>query len=84
MALSIPASPHGTLFAAMVARRLQGGLLAMMIFLITPLVLVSTQLMIRTFRDGLPVSAASVGVLVAFDLIFLTVSWLVFEWVLEP
>jgi len=87
MALSILGfAAIGTLFAAMVSSsRLQGGLLAMMIFPITlPLVLVSTQLMMRTFRDGLPVSAASVGVLVAFDLIFLTVSWLVFEWVLEP
>jgi len=87
MALSILGfAAVGTLFAAMISSsRLQGGLLAMMIFPITlPLVLVSTQLMMRTFRDGLPVSAASVGVLVAFDLIFLTVSWLVFEWVLEP
>jgi heme exporter protein B len=87
MALSILGfAAVGTLFATMISSsRLQGGLLAMMIFPITlPLVLVSTQLMMRTFRDGLPVSAASVGVLVAFDLIFLTVSWLVFEWVLEP
>jgi heme exporter protein CcmB len=87
MALSILGfAAIGTLFAAMVSSsRLQGGLLAMMIFPITlPLVLVSTQLMMRTFRDGLAPSAASIGVLVAFDLIFLTVSWLVFEWVLEP
>jgi heme exporter protein CcmB len=76
----------GTLFSAVVSSsRLQGGLLAMMIFPITlPLVLVSTQLMVRTFRDGLAPGAGSVGILVAFDLIFLTVSWLVFEWVLEP
>ena len=87
MALSILGfAAVGTLFAAMISStRLQGGLLAMMIFPITlPLVLVSTQLMMRTFRDGLPPSAAAIGVLVAFDLIFLTVSWLVFEWVLEP
>ena len=76
----------GTLFSALVSSsRLQGGLLAMMILPVAlPLVMVSTQLMLRTFRDGLPPSAAAVGVLVAFDLIFLTVSWLVFEWVLEP
>jgi heme exporter protein B len=76
----------GTLFSAMVSSsRLQGGFLAMMIFPITlPLVLVSTQLMMRAFRDGQPVGGGAVGVLVAFDLIFLTVSWLVFEWVLEP
>jgi heme exporter protein CcmB len=87
MALSILGfAAIGTLFAAMVSStRLQGGLLAMMIFPITlPLVLISTQLMMRTFRDGLPPSTSSIGVLVAFDLIFLTVSWLVFEWVLEP
>jgi heme exporter protein B len=76
----------GTLFAAMASStRLQGGLLAMMVFPVTlPLVLVSTQLMTRAFRDGVPPAASAVGVLVAFDVIFLVVSWLVFEWVLEP
>ena len=87
MALSILGfAAIGTLFAAMVSStRLQGGLLAMMIFPITlPLVLVSTQLLMKTFRDGVAPSGSAVGVLVAFDLIFLIVSWLVFEWVLEP
>ena len=87
MALSIVGfAAVGTLFSAMISSsRLQGGFLAMMIFPITlPLVLVSTQLMMRTFRDNLPVSGSAIGVLVAFDLIFLTVSWLVFEWILEP
>ena len=76
----------GTLFSAAVSSsRLQGGLLAMMIFpLALPLVMVSTQLMLRTFRDGLPVDRGAVGVLLAFDLIFVTVSWLFYEWVLEP
>jgi heme exporter protein B len=76
----------GTLFAAVVSStRLQGGLLAMMIFPVAlPLVMVSTQLMLRTFRDGLPPGAGAIGVIVAFDAIFLVVSWLVFEWVLEP
>jgi heme exporter protein CcmB len=76
----------GTLFAAVVSStRLQGGLLAMMIFPVAlPLVMVSTQLMLRTFRDGLPPGAGAIGVIVAFDTIFLVVSWLVFEWVLEP
>jgi hypothetical protein len=46
--------------------------------------MVSTQLMLRTFRDGLPPGADAIGVIVAFDAIFLVVSWLVFEWVLEP
>jgi hypothetical protein len=40
--------------------------------------------MLRTFRDGLPPGAGALGVIVAFDAIFLVVSWLVFEWVLEP
>jgi heme exporter protein B len=87
MALSIIGfAAVGTLFAAMVSStRLQGGLLAMMIFPIAlPLVLCSTQLLMKIFRDGVAPAASAVGVLVAFDLIFLVVSWLVFEWVLEP
>ena len=87
MALSIVGfAAVGTLFAAMVSStRLQGGLLAMMIFPIAlPLVLVSTQLLTKTFRDGVAPGASAVGVLVAFDVIFLVVSWLVFECVLEP
>jgi heme exporter protein CcmB len=76
----------GTLFAAMVSSsRLQGGLLAMMVFPITlPLVMVSTRLLTNAFRDGVAPSPSAVGVIVAFDVIFLIVSWLVFEWVLEP
>jgi heme exporter protein B len=76
----------GTLFAALVSStRLQGGLLAMMAFPVAlPLVIASTQLMIHRFRDGQPIDAGALGILVAFDAIFLTVSWLVFEWVLEP
>ena len=76
----------GTLFSAIVSStRLQGGLLAMMVFPITlPLVIASTQLMIRATRDGVMPGGTGIGILVAFDVIFLTVSWLVFEWVLEP
>lgn len=87
MALSIVGfSAVGTLFSAMVSSsRLQGGLLPMMIFPIAlPLVLMSTQMMLKAFRDGVPPGPASIGVLVAFDLIFLTASWVMFEWVLEP
>jgi len=87
MALSILGfAAVGSLFAAMVSStRLQGGLLAMMVFPVAlPLVLVSTQLLMKTFRDGVAPSWGAVGVLVAFDVIFLVVSWLVFEWVLEP
>ena len=76
----------GTLFASVASSsRLQGGLLAMMIFPITlPLVIASTQMLIHLFRDGIPIGGLGLGVLVAFDAIFLTVSWLVFDWVLEP
>jgi len=87
MALSIIGfAAVGTLFAAMASSmRLQGGFLAMMIFPITlPLVLISTQLMMRVFRDGQPPGGGAIGVLVAFDLIFLVVSWLAFDWILEP
>ncbi len=76
----------GTLFAAVVSStRLQGGLLAMMVFPIAlPLVVTSTQLMVKTFRDGVLPGAGGIGIIGAFDAIFLVVSWLVFEWVLEP
>jgi heme exporter protein B len=76
----------GTLFAALVSStRLQGGLLAMMVFPIAlPLVITSTQLMIGQFRDGVPVGGTGLGILIAFDMIFITVSWLAFEWILEP
>jgi len=87
MALSIIGfASIGTLFSAVVSStRLQGGLLAMMLFpIVLPLVITSTQLMLHTFRDGQPASGGAVGVIVAFDVIFMTVSWIVFEWVLEP
>lgn len=76
----------GTLFSAIVSStRLAGGLLAMMVFPVTlPLVVASTQLMIHTFRDGVAIGGSAMGIIVAFDVIFLVVSWLVFEWVLEP
>ena len=57
----------------------------MMIFPISiPLVIASTQLMIHQFRDGVPVGGSGLGILAAFDAIFLTASWLMFELVLEP
>jgi heme exporter protein B len=75
----------GTLFAAVVSSsRLQGGLLALMIFPVTlPLVIVSTQMLASVYRDGAALDLRNLGILVAFDAIFLAVSWLVFEWVLE-
>lgn len=76
----------GTLFAAMVSStRLQGGLLAMMIFPIAlPLVIASTQMLLHAFRDHEPPGMNSMGILIAFDAIFLTASWLVFDLALEP
>ena len=81
----------GTLFAALVSStRLQGGLLALVIFpVILPLVIASTQQMNALFKPGAAEAGNGIGgtgmaVLVAFDAIFLVVSWLVFELVLEP
>jgi heme exporter protein CcmB len=76
----------GTLFAAAVSStRLQGGLLALLIFPLTlPVVITSTQLMRRLFEQGESVVGGGLWLLLAFDLIFLVVSWLVFELVLEP
>ena len=76
----------GTLFAAAVnSTRLQGGLLAILIFPISlPLVITSTQMLLTLFRDGEPLAGTGIAILVAFDAIFLSVSWLVFELVLEP
>jgi heme exporter protein B len=76
----------GTLFSAMVSSsRLQGGLLAMVVFPITlPLVIASTQMTQRLYQGGQTWNGSAFAVLVAFDVIFLVVSWLTFEWVIEP
>jgi heme exporter protein B len=76
----------GTLFSAMVSSsRLQGGLLALLVFPLTlPLVVASTQSLLRVFRDGEAVGGQALAVIVAFDVIFLAASWVLFEWVLEP
>jgi ABC transporter, phosphonate, periplasmic substrate-binding protein len=76
----------GTLFAAAVSStRLQGGLLAMVVFPVSlPLVIASTQMMMRLFGDGEPLSLTGLSVLIAFDSVYLVVSWLVFELILEP
>lgn len=75
----------GTLFAAAVSSsKLQGGLLAMIIFpLSLPLVIAATELMARVFDEGRALGGG-VMVLVAFDVIFLVASWMVFELLLEP
>jgi heme exporter protein CcmB len=76
----------GTLFAAAVSStRFQGGLLAMLVFpLSLPVVIVSTQMMRALFDKGEPLLGAGLATLGAFDIIFLVMSWLVFELVLEP
>jgi heme exporter protein B len=76
----------GTLFSAVVSSsRLAGGLLALVVFpLALPLVISSTQLMLRVFRDGQSLGGSGLAVLLAFDVIFLVASWLLFEVVLEP
>lgn len=76
----------GTLFAALVAStRLQSGLLAITVFPIAlPLVITSTQMLLRVFRDGQTLDAGALGILAAFDVIFVVTSWLIFEQVLEP
>ena len=69
----------GTLFAGLMSSsRLQGGMLAMVIFpLVLPLVIASTKQVAEPGGSGL-------AILLAFDAIFLTASWIVFELVLEP
>ncbi len=76
----------GTLFSAVVSStRLQGGLLALTVFpLALPLVISSTQALLRIFRDGEDMGAQALAVIIAFDVIFLVASWVLFEWVLEP
>jgi len=76
----------GTLFAAAVSSsRLQGGLLAILVFPIClPVVIASTQILIGLFRDGRPLEAEGLGILIAFDAVYLVVSWLAFERIIEP
>ena len=76
----------GTLFAAVVSSsRLQGGLLALVVFPLTlPLVIASTRMMLGLYGEGQPIAGAAFAVLMAFDVVFLVVSWLAFEWVIEP
>lgn len=76
----------GTLFAAIVSStRLQGGLLAMMVFPVClPLVVASTQIMIRLFAQGQDLTGHDLGLLAAFDAVYLVSSWLTFEKILEP
>jgi heme exporter protein CcmB len=76
----------GTLFAAAVSStRLQGGLLALLVFpLSLPVVIISTQMMRALFERNQPLNEMGLATLLAFDVIFLVVSWLVFELVLEP
>ena len=76
----------GTLFsAATSSSRLQGGLLAILVFPIClPLVVTSTKMLVDLFADGQPLDVRGLGILFAFDGVYLVVSWLAFERILEP
>ncbi len=75
----------GTLFAALTSStRLAGGLLAMLVFPITlPVVLISTRVLANLFEHGTSLAGSGLALLIAFDLMFLAASWLVFDVVLE-
>lgn len=76
----------GTLFSAVTsASRLQGGLLAMVVFpLSLPLVITSTQVLAGVMDRGEALDMSGLGLIAVFDVIFLTASWMVFELVVEP
>ena len=76
----------GTLFAAVSSStRLGGGMLAILVFPIClPLVVTSTQMLIRAFRDSQSPGLEGLGILIAFDAVYLVISWLAFELILEP
>ena len=76
----------GTLFAAAVSSSsLQGGLLAVLIFpLSLPVIITSTQTMRTLFGPAGSLNESGIAILIAFDLVFLALSWLAFELVLEP
>lgn len=75
----------GTLLsAAASAARRQSGLLAILVFpLVLPLVIASTQLMLGLSGSG-RAGSGGMGILIAFDAVFLVASWLTFELVIEP
>ena len=76
----------GTLFSAVTgSTRLPGGLLAVVAFVLClPVVLTSTTMLIGLFEENGSFSLQGLGLILAFDAIFLVISWLAFEWVLEP
>ena len=76
----------GTLFSAVTgSTRLPGGLLAVVTFVLClPLVIASTTMLMRLFQENGSFSLQGLGLILAFDAIFLVLSWLAFEWVLEP
>ncbi len=76
----------GTLFsAAASSARMQGGMLVVLVFpLCLPVVILSTQIMRSLFAEGGTLSGSGVLALLAFDVIYLAASWVIFEIVLEP
>lgn len=76
----------GTLFAAVVAStRLRGGLLALIVFPLTlPVVIVTTQTLRARLTEGASLNFSNLATLGLFDVIFIAMSWVVFDLVLEP
>lgn len=76
----------GTLFSAVTsAARVQGGLLALLVFpLSLPLVITSTQVLAGVMDRGEMMDMGGLGLIAVFDIVFLTASWMVFELVVEP
>jgi heme exporter protein B len=75
----------GTLFAAITSSsRLRGGLLGVLVFPVClPLVLASSREMADRFTGVHSRGFSGEAVIVAFDVVFLAASWLMFELVLE-
>lgn len=79
-------SAVGTLFGGLIVQaRLREALLPMLMLPVTLPLLIAAVSATGAILDGMPLSAvrAQLQLLGAFDILFLTVSWLLFEFVLE-
>jgi heme exporter protein B len=78
-------STVGTVFSAISSRaRMRELLLPLLLLpLVTPALIASTEATVALFQDPPFLADAWMGVLVAFDVIFLTVTWLFGEYLLE-
>jgi heme exporter protein B len=75
----------GTLFSAVAAQARMRELLLPLLLLpvLTPVLIASRETTAGLFDDPPELSATGIALLVACDIIFLTVSWLLFEYLLE-